>query len=103
MSGFIFIPFAVFFACTLGQLLMLRRLRQALVARHPEIWLELSSKALFSNGTGLGFALRRGDRKLDDPDLSRCVDQLLLLWALAIGAWVVLAGMLLMGAGAAPR
>jgi hypothetical protein len=96
MNGVIFIiPFAVFFACTLGQFFMLRRVRQALVARHPEIWLELSRKAIFTNSTGLGFALRRGDRGLDDPELSRSVNLLLLLWAVAIGAWIVLMGLIL--------
>ena len=101
MTGFIFIPFAVFFACTLGQFWMLRRLRQALVARHPEIWLEQSSKAFFTNSTGLGFALRRGDRGLNDPELTACVNQLLLLWAVAIGAWVVMMGLMFTGIGSA--
>jgi hypothetical protein len=99
MSGIIFVPFSVFFACTLGQFWMLRRLRQALVDRHPDIWLEQSRKAFFPNSTGLGFALTRRDRALGDPELSRCVDQLLLLWAVAITAWVILAGMLLMDSG----
>jgi hypothetical protein len=103
MTGLIFIPFAVFFACTLGQFLMLRRMRQALAERHPEIWLELSRKAIFANSIGLGFALRRDDRALGDPDLSRWVDRLLLLWGVAIGAWVVLAGMLFAGVGAVAR
>jgi hypothetical protein len=103
VTGVIFLPFVVFFACTLGQFVMLRRLRRALVDRHPEIWLELSRKAFFTNSTGLGFALRRGDRKLDDPQLSRCVDQLLLLWAVAIGAWVVFAGLIFLGVWGVPR
>jgi hypothetical protein len=99
MSGFIFIPFGVFFVCTLGQFIALQRLRRALVERHPEIWLEQSRTAWFTNSTGMGFALRRGDRGLDDPELSRSVNLLLTFWAVAIGAWIVFAGLMFSGVG----
>jgi hypothetical protein len=59
-----------------------------LKTRHPQVWGEIDGPP-FSSRQAFGHFMRsRGDRRLDDPELSRAVD--LALWSswllLAIGA-----------------
>jgi len=91
------VPFSVFFACCAAQLYLARKLRQALAARHPGVWRELSSKAWFIDNAVLRFAFRRRDRALNDPDLTKTAKQLQLLYVVAIVAWLSLAALMFSG------
>ena len=95
----ILVPFAVFFCCCAAQFFFLRRVRQALALRHPEVWRELSTKAWFIDNAVHKFAWARRDKALNDPDLSTKTKQLRLLYIVAIGAWIVYAAALVTGFG----
>lgn len=91
--------FAVFMACCGLQFLFRRRVVQALVERHPDLWLEMSRKAFFDVNIGIDFAMGRRDRKLGDADLTRKVQQLRLLYLVAIISWLAFAASLFLGFG----
>lgn len=95
----ILIPFAVFFACCLAQFFFLRRVRQALAARHPDVWRAMSEKSWFIDNAVYKFAWRRRDRGLNDPDLTARVKQLRLLYFVAICVWAIYALALFSGVG----
>jgi hypothetical protein len=89
--------FAVFFVCCALQFLFRRRVVRALVERHPDVWQEMSGKAFFVPNLGLDFATERRDRGLGDPDLTRKVQQLRLLYLVGILCCLVIAGSLSLG------
>lgn len=95
----ILIPFGVFFVCCGAQFFFLRRVRLAMVERHPELWRQISAKAWFVDNAVYRFAWKRRDRGLNDPDLTRKVKELKTLYAFAISAWLVYAVMLVTGFG----
>ena len=90
-----FSAFAVFFICCALQFWFQQRIVRALATRHPGLWLAMSGKAFFIQNAVLRFANRRQDRGLGDADLTRKVQQLRLVYLVAILAWLVFAGSLL--------
>ena len=98
----IVIPFAVFFFCCAAQFYFLRRVRQALIQRHPQVWLELSGKAWFVDNAVYRFIRRRQDKGLNDPDLTAKTKQAAILYYVAIITWVIYAIGLATGIGLRP-
>jgi len=98
----ILIPFSVFFGCCVAQFYFLRRVRQALAERHPDVWRDISIRAWSVDSFVYKFAWRRRDRRLDDPDLTAKTKQLLRLNYLAIGVWLACCGLLITGVGLGP-
>ena len=89
------IPPGIFILCLALQFLFLRRIRQALVANHPDFWLKLSANAWW----GVDGALARmafwggfGKYRLNDPELDRRILHFRLLWILAFLSWLALVG-----------
>jgi hypothetical protein len=95
----IFIVFAVFFCCGALQFFFLRRVRQALVERHPALWRDISRKAWFIDSAVYKFAWRRRDKDLNDPELTVRTKQLLLFYYSAIGIWLIYMMLLVTGLG----
>ncbi|PZR34015.1 hypothetical protein [Caulobacter segnis] len=87
MPLFLLVPFAVFFGCVLGQFYLVRKVRRALVARHPALWLQLSDKALFIDNAIFSFVLKKRDKALGDPALSAITGRMRKLQIVAIVAW----------------
>ena len=71
MSPLIVIPFVAFLGCVLGQFYLMRQVRQVLATRHPEVWSDLSTKALFINNAIFSFVWRGRDKALNDPQLNQ--------------------------------
>lgn len=90
--------FAVFFACCALQYWFRRRIVRALMARHPDLWRDLSRKGFFFN-IAIDFASMGGDRALGDADLTRKVWQLRLLYLVAGIAFLTFAASLSLGQG----
>jgi len=95
----ILIPFVIFFVCVIALLVLAREVRKALAARHPEVWLQISAKVYFPDNAIYGFAWRRQDKPLNDPEITRRVNQFLIVSATAVAAWVVMIGLVLTSAG----
>lgn len=89
--------FSVFFACCALQFLMLHRVARALAERHPKVWIDIGRKSFFLPNAVHNFIAGRKDRGLADADLTRKVLQAQLLFAVAIGAWLVFAASMFMG------
>ncbi|PIB90299.1 hypothetical protein [Caulobacter sp. FWC2] len=87
MPILILIPFAAFFGCVLGQFYLVRQVRQALVARHPEVWREFSEKAWFIDNAIFSFVRKKRDLALNDPSLTAIADRMRKLQIVAIVAW----------------
>ena len=85
----VLIPAAAFLACCVAQFYFLRRVRQALAKRHPEVWRDISMKAWFVDNSVYKFAWKRRDRELGDLELTTRRRQLIALNYLAITLWVV--------------
>jgi hypothetical protein len=83
--------FAIFFGCCVAQFWFMRRIRIALVKRHPDVWLRLSGESFWGQGIEWHFAWRRGDRALNDLALTEAVQHYRLLMLIALLAWIGMA------------
>jgi hypothetical protein len=61
---------AAFLACRLAQAVLAEAVRNSLARRHPQIWLELLPHNWLERNSVVDFSWRRGDRELNDPDLT---------------------------------
>jgi hypothetical protein len=95
MSPLTLIPFGVFFCCAIAQFPLLRAIRVALAQRHPEVWLEISSKAWFTNSLGSQLVWGGRAKALGDPALMEAVNRLRLVYAVGLAAWLALVVLLL--------
>jgi hypothetical protein len=95
----IVIPFGIFIACVFAQFWLVRRLRQALIERHPQVWLEISYKAWFLDNAMVRFAFGKRLKQLDDPVLDDRVRSLWLLMATGIAAWLAIGAMIVTQTG----
>ena len=94
MQIYILIPFGVFFVCGILQFLFLKQIRDALIERHPNTYLEIEKGSFFPL-QGLQRFLRRNRYKaLDDADLNKRVRNFKRLYLVAIGAWLCFASAL---------
>lgn len=92
------ISFAVFFICCASQFWFIAQVRNALIDRHPETFLEVERSSIFPQRGLMRFVWRSGYRALDDPALARHVRNLRLVYVLAIVAWLgILGGILIAG------
>jgi hypothetical protein len=91
MSTWIFLPFGVFLGCCIAQFWFFARVRNALIDRHSETYLQIERSSIFPQG-GLFRFIRSGrHRELRDPELTRAVIAVRWLYLTAIGAWLTLA------------
>jgi len=87
MPVLILIPFAVFFACCLGQFWFLKQVRDRLIDCHPDEYLRIERSSTFPYN-GLWRFTRRGRYKsLGDEELNRRVRNLKRLFLIAFIAW----------------
>jgi hypothetical protein len=93
----VIIPVVVLLVCGFVQFWFYRRIRQALIKRHPELWLSISYKAWFVDGAATGFAFSRRVRDLGDPVLMATVNQARLLLLIALLAFLALVGLSVTG------
>ena len=93
----VIIPVIVVFVCGLVQFWFYRRIRQALIKRHPELWLSISYKAWFVDSAATGFAFSRRARDLGDPVLMATINQARLLLLVALLAGLAAVGLLVTG------
>ena len=85
------IAFAVFFVCCAAQFWFMARVRNALIDRHPELYLSIERSSMFARRGLSRFIQSSKHRELGDPELSKAVMQCRWLYAVAICAWLVLA------------
>jgi hypothetical protein len=94
MPAYILIPFAVFFACSVAQFWFTKRVRDALIERHPDTFLAIEKSSIFPM-QGIRRFMRKGRYKaLNDPELDTHVRNLRRLYAVAIVAWLAFGVML---------
>jgi hypothetical protein len=96
------IPAVIFFCCGFTQFWFYRRMRRALIERHPDLYLAISHKAFFPDSALMRFAFSRRARDLNDPVLSSAVRQVRLLLCVGFAAWIAVAGLLVTGLGGWP-
>ena len=85
------IPFVVFFGCVVSQFWFVRRVRIALIDRHPDEFLKLMRSSVFADYFLSKFILSRRHHELKDDELSRAVIRCRWLIGLAILAWLAFA------------
>lgn len=81
------ILFVIFFGCGIAQFVLLERIRRALAERHPDVLQSLAARSFFAGNNVYRFVRQRGDRALDDPELTRRVGQFRGLMYATYGAW----------------
>ena len=89
------LPFSVFAVCCVAQFWLVERVASALKARHPQIHDQMYG--LFAFNRLFWFAIVRGDRRLNDPDLTARTRQLQFLVGLALASWLAFAIQLMTG------
>jgi hypothetical protein len=93
------IPFAVFFVCVIVQFVFVARVRQALAERHPDVLHSLTGTSFFATNGVYKFVRQRGDRALNDPELTQRVQQFKWLMYVTYGAWGLVALGIITGVG----
>lgn len=91
MPVLILIPFSVFFICCVLQFWFLKKVRDALIDRHPETFLAVEKSSIFPMQGLWKFARSNRYKLLGDTDLNRHVRNLNRLMMVAVAAWVVYA------------
>jgi len=91
MSSLILLPFGVFFVCCILQFWFLKRVRDALIDKHPETFLSIEKSSIFPMQGLWKFARGRSYKELGDVDLNRHVRNLKRLMIVAIAAWLAFA------------
>jgi hypothetical protein len=81
------VPFAVFFGCCVAQFWFLKRIRDRLIDRHPQAFLEIEKSSFFPHQGLWKFTRRKRYEALRDEELNRRVRQFKQLYALAIVSW----------------
>jgi hypothetical protein len=85
------IAFAVFFACCLAQFWFIARVRNALIDRHSEAFLQIERSSIFPLGGFYRFICSSRHHDLRDAGLTRAVINMRWLFLVAIAAWLVFA------------
>jgi hypothetical protein len=97
MSALAAIPFVVFLLCCFLQFPMLHSLKNALIERHPDFYLDLAHASWSADQSLVWFTLRGDHRDLNDPRVTAAVIRFRLLWLAAglsmvavpvLGAWL---------------
>lgn len=86
MPNLILLPFSVFFVCCILQFWYLKKVRDALIDRHPEKFLQVEKSSIFSTQGIWRFARRNQHKILKDAELNRHVRNLKRLMIVAIVA-----------------
>ena len=98
----IIVPFAIFFAGATSQFWFFRKVRQALIANHPEIYLSISVKAWSVDNAIVRFAFGKEAKMIGDAALSASVRNVRILFFVALTCWLGIAGLAISGLGAWP-
>lgn len=88
MPILILLPFGVFFVCCLLQFWFLKKVRDALIDRHPDTFLAVEKSSIFPMQGLWKFARGSSYKKLGDVELNRHVRNLKRLMIVGIAAWV---------------
>lgn len=91
MTNLVLLTFAVFFTCCILQFWFLKRVRDALIDRHPETFLSIEKSSFFPMQRLWDFDLDRRCKELRDVDLNRHLRNLKRLKIVAIGSWLAFA------------
>ena len=91
MSNLILIPFSVFFVCCLLQFWYLKKVRDALIDRHPETFLAVEKSPFWPVQSPWKYLKYNQYKQFGDDDLDRHVRNLRRVIIVGIGAWVVFA------------
>ena len=86
------VPFAIFFGCCVSQFWFLAQVRNALIDRHPDIYLQLERKSFFPGNGVFKIILSGRHRDFADPDLSKAIVRCRWLFVVAIGSWLAIPG-----------
>ena len=90
MPVYVLVPFGVFFACCLGQFWFFKRVRDALIDRHPDEFLRVERSSIFPMGGLSRYVYGNRHKALNDPELSKRIRDLRLLYALAFLSWLAI-------------
>jgi hypothetical protein len=88
MPIFMLIAFAVFGVCAIAQFWFMKRVRDALIERHPQTFLELEKSAFFPYQRLWRFTRGRRYKDLGDAELNMHVRNLKRLWIIGFAAWL---------------
>jgi hypothetical protein len=91
MPSYLLIPFAIFFVCCALQFWFVKRVRDQLIDRHPDIFLKQERASFFPHNHVWRYAFDSRYRELGDPELDRRVRNLRLLLLVAFGSWLAIA------------
>ena len=88
MPSYILIPFAVFFVCCLSQFWFVKKVRDALIERHPDTFLAVDKSSIFPHRGIWRFTQNNQYKELRDENLNRHVRNLKRLHLVAITSWL---------------
>lgn len=91
MPVLILIPFAVFFACGIGQFWFFKQVRDRLIDCHPDTFLQIEKSTIFPLNGVWRFTNRGRYKALGDEELNRRVRNLKRLLTVAFIAWAAFA------------
>ena len=91
MPHLILLPFAVFFTCCILQFWFLKKVRDALIDRHPETFLAVEKSSIFPMQGLWKFSRGSKYKQLGDLDLNRHIRNLKRLMIIGIIAWLAFA------------
>lgn len=86
------VPLAIFFGCCISQFWFLAKVRNALIDRHPEVYLQLERKSFFPGNSVFKYVLSGKHSDINDLDLSRAIVRCRWLFVVAIGSWLAIPG-----------
>ena len=88
MPSYILIPFGVFFVCCLSQFWFMKKVRDALIERHPDTFLAVEKPSIFPHQGLWRFTQNNQYKELRDENLNRHVRNLKRLHFVAIASWL---------------
>lgn len=91
MSIYFLIPFGIFFVCCVLQFWFIKRVRDRLIDKHPDLFLKEERAAFFTHNHIWRYAFDRRYRELNDVELDRRVRNLRMLLLVAFGSWLTIA------------
>lgn len=94
MPLLILLPFGVFFICCILQFWYLKKVRDALIDRHPATFLAVEKSSIFPMRGLWKFTGGNRYKQLNDADLNRHVRNLKRLMIVGFGAWAAYAAAL---------
>lgn len=88
MPVYVLIPFAVFAGCCIAQFWFMKKVRDALIERHPDTFLKAEKASIFPYQGLWRFTRGKEYQSLHDDELNRHVRNLKRLTIVAVGSWL---------------